>query len=223
MDLIEHFFTSGKILKEQRKAAIELIEDYCLTSKSRDIFISKLFLLFEQNLAHGKSLNESASVLESLVKMVIHHKSAPTIMAVNFSPGIACKRNILSHIQRAKFKLDVAVFTISDNDIRDELINAKNRGVQVRIITDNDKAMDEGSDIRFLSDNNIDIKIDQTSNHMHHKFSICDEKIVLTGSYNWTLSAAKFNQENTIEISDTETVNAFQEEFNQLWQKLTHY
>lgn len=110
------------------------------------------------------------------------------------------------------------MFTISDDRITNALIEAKNNDVTIRIITDNDKVKDEGSDIKDLFYNCIDVKIDNTPNHMHHKFMIVDQKMVLTGSYNWTRSAAKYHQENIISIEDEYIASKFLNEFNRLWE-----
>lgn len=77
--------------------------------------------------------------------------------------------------------------------------------------------MDTGSDIKSLSNEGIPVKVDNTPNHMHHKFMIVDREIILTGSYNWTRSAAMYNQENVLSTNDKILVNKFSEEFNKLW------
>lgn len=137
---------------------------------------------------------------------------------VFFSPGENCVNHIIELIRSSINDLDICVFTISDDRITNALIEAKNNDVTIRIITDNDKVKDEGSDIKDLFYNGIDVKIDNTPNHMHHKFMIVDQKMVLTGSYNWTRSAAKYNQENIISIEDEYIASKFLNEFNRLWE-----
>ncbi len=44
---------------------------------------------------------------------------------------------------------------------------------------------------------------------MHHKFCIIDEKKVMTGSYNWTVKARRYNKENMLLIDDEDTVRNF--------------
>ena len=55
--------------------------------------------------------------------------------------------------------------------------------------------LDLGSDIERHVKAGIAVKVDRTEHHMHHKFAVVDGKSVVTGSYNWTKSAAEFNQE----------------------------
>jgi len=55
---------------------------------------------------------------------------------------------------------------------------------------------------------------------MHDKFCLFDNKILITGSYNWTYSAEKRNSENIIITDDEIVCNAFNEHFSFLWQNL---
>jgi phosphatidylserine/phosphatidylglycerophosphate/cardiolipin synthase-like enzyme len=52
---------------------------------------------------------------------------------------------------------------------------------------------------------------------MHHKFAIIDNRLLLTGSYNWTLSANNRNDENLMAIDDPEIIKIFQNQFVNLW------
>ncbi|GAJ21443.1 unnamed protein product, partial [marine sediment metagenome] len=52
---------------------------------------------------------------------------------------------------------------------------------------------------------------------MHHKFAIIDNRLLLTGSYNWTFSAYNRNDENLMIIDDPEIIEIFQNQFVNLW------
>ena len=136
---------------------------------------------------------------------------------IAFSPGSDCKKLILDTIREATHKLDVCVFTISDDTISDALKAAFDRGIEIRILTDNFKVSDEGSDIEYLYNSGIDIRIDRSEHHMHHKFMVADGLVTITGSYNWTRSAEKYNQENVIWINDAQFSSSFLSEFETLW------
>ena len=136
---------------------------------------------------------------------------------VYFSPGDDCVNHIIELIESAISELAICVFTISDDRITRAIVEAMKNGIAVRIISDNFKMEDTGSDIEDLSRAGIPVKLDTTENHMHHKFCIVDKKIVLTGSYNWTRSAALYNQENVISTDDEFVVEKFVSEFEKLW------
>ncbi len=143
-----------------------------------------------------------------------------TTMEVCFSPGDECLQAIRKLFGQAERTVDVCVFTITDDRIASAIIEAHQRGVRVRIITDNDKAHDEGSDVRRLEAAGMSVREDRTECHMHHKFAIFDGRTVLTGSYNWTRGAARNNEENLVVSNDFRMVGPFEREFNALWGRL---
>lgn len=136
---------------------------------------------------------------------------------VAFSPGDDCLEVIRDEFARARKKVDVCVFTITDDRIRAAMLDAKRRGVAIRVISDNDKSMDEGSDVEPLRRAGVEVRVDRTEAHMHHKFAVYDGARVLTGSYNWTRSAANYNQENVVVTPDPVVVERFAHEFERLW------
>ncbi|OWP61489.1 hypothetical protein CDA63_19175 [Hymenobacter amundsenii] len=142
---------------------------------------------------------------------------------VYFSPQDECVAAIQEFIQEARQTLDVCVFTLADNRLTDELVAAHRRGVQVRLLTDNDKLTDRGSDVRAIEEAGIPVRIDRTDHHMHHKFALADNRLVLTGSYNWTRSAAEYNLENLLISPDPALVSRYVGEFARLWAELAAF
>jgi phosphatidylserine/phosphatidylglycerophosphate/cardiolipin synthase-like enzyme len=137
-----------------------------------------------------------------------------------FSPGESCRQQILTLLRRAVKKADICVFTITDNEISDQILRTHQRGVKVRVITDDDKSLDRGSDIERLGKKGVEICFDGTPFHMHHKYAIFDAQTLLTGSYNWTRSAATRNEENILVTDDRRFVGPYQNHFDGLWSKL---
>ena len=87
----------------------------------------------------------------------------------------------------------------------------------MRVISDDDKAHDRGSDVHRLADSGVPVRTDHSPNHMHHKFAIFDRMLLVNGSYNWTRSAAERNEENLVVTDDQRIVGCFQAEFEKLW------
>ncbi|MFD2785750.1 phospholipase D-like domain-containing protein [Hymenobacter rubripertinctus] len=142
---------------------------------------------------------------------------------VYFSPQDECVAAIQEFIRSARQTLDVCVFTVADNRLTDELLAAHRRGVRVRLLTDNDKLTDRGSDVRAIEEAGIPVRIDRTDHHMHHKFALSDNRLVLTGSYNWTRSAAEYNLENLLISPDPALVSRYVGEFARLWAELAAF
>ena len=136
-----------------------------------------------------------------------------------FSPGRECRATIIDGLRRAVVSVDICVFTITDNQLCDEILHVHRRRLPVRIITDNDKAEDHGSDIETLHKAGVPVRTDETQYHMHHKFTVLDGQSVITGSYNWTRGAAEQNNENLVIITERPTVADFIAEFEKLWRE----
>ncbi len=140
-----------------------------------------------------------------------------------FSPGEECRDTIIQQINSAITRLKICVFTISDDSITHAIVAAHKKGREIKVITDNDKSLDMGSDVERLAKEGIMVKIDNTSNHMHHKFMVVDDRNVITGSYNWTQSAARYNHENILLTNEAGVVKSFLNEFDQLWKEMSPY
>ncbi len=137
-----------------------------------------------------------------------------------FSPRDDVPSRIVRLMEAARRTLDICVFTITDDRVSNAIRDAAQRRVTVRIITDNDKSEDLGSDIDRLARLGIPVRVDRTEYHMHHKFALFDNQLLLTGSYNWTRSAARQNQENVIITRERRLIGTFAREFETLWREL---
>ena len=124
---------------------------------------------------------------------------------------------LVKEMRRARRSADVCVYTITDDRISDGLIGIARRGVRVRVISDDGKSTDRGSDIRRLRDAGIEVSWDRSSAHMHHKFCVFDEVRLVTGSFNWTRAASGENNENLLLTTEPTLVSAFLAEFKRLW------
>lgn len=158
-----------------------------------------------------KWLEQVIKTLEVRCSPVRGHASA------HFSPGESCRQRIRGLCQQARESVDVCVYTISDDQLSDELIAVHRRGVAVRIISDNEKRFDAGSDIQRLIDQGVPLRIDNSPFHMHHKFALFDGRLLLNGSFNWTRSASVSNEENLLVTDDPHLVAEYAREFDRLW------
>ncbi|MEM9415285.1 MAG: phospholipase D-like domain-containing protein [Planctomycetota bacterium] len=133
-----------------------------------------------------------------------------------FSPGQDIRQLIERELREAKHSVELCIFTITDDRITDDIIAAHQRGVNVRVITDNDKQYDTGSDIARMVKQHVPIRFDPDDDHMHQKFAIIDGRTLITGSYNWTRGATR-NHENILIFDHADTVKRFADEFERLW------
>ena len=141
------------------------------------------------------------------------------MISSHFSPGTEILDAILARLETCSSEIDICVYTLSDDRLMDAILQCHREGITLRILSDNDKMFDQGSDIQMLHRAGLAVKVDNSPAHMHHKFMVVDRSTVLTGSYNWTRSAATKNAENLVVIEDQETARQFTEEFERLWQQ----
>jgi phosphatidylserine/phosphatidylglycerophosphate/cardiolipin synthase-like enzyme len=145
---------------------------------------------------------------------------APSASArVLFTPGHDCVSEIVRRFELTRQQADVAVFTVTDDRITHAILDAHQRGIRIRLVTDNDKAGDLGSDADRLARAGIPVRFDPDEAHMHHKFAVFDQSVLLTGSYNWTRGAAELNHENIVVTDDPALVGQFLEGFERLWNR----
>jgi phosphatidylserine/phosphatidylglycerophosphate/cardiolipin synthase-like enzyme len=181
---------------------------------------NKAFDLFRtHHQKHPENFVYGTNWLERVVKTIDNVKSEliPHRSTAYFSPGKSCLSQIVNSISAARKSIDVCVFTISDDRISEALLKAHKSGVDVRIVSDNDKSNDRGSDIYFLAEQGVPIKLDRSSYHMHHKFALFDQRFLINGSFNWTRSATTSNEENITVLYDKHLIDSFSNTFVSLW------
>jgi phosphatidylserine/phosphatidylglycerophosphate/cardiolipin synthase-like enzyme len=204
--------------KETKKEFKELLSSNLPKTDDLNFLSHKAFLLLkEKEKINSFDINWLEDVLNTINLFRIE-KNADEIVC--FSPQNHCSETICDFLDKAENSIQICVFTISDDSITKKITQCHERGVKIKIITDNDKQYDRGSDINYLAGKGLEIKIDMSHHHMHHKFAIVDNKSILTGSYNWTRSAEKYNQENLIITDSANMVQLFKNEFKRLWEQM---
>ena len=146
---------------------------------------------------------------------------------VLFFPDVdtANKRGAYEDLSRvlssAENNLCVCVFAFSSWRLIDILISAHRKGVIVRVITDREQMASNASQVERLRSSGIQVRHNNNTYFMHHKFAIIDDQCLVNGSLNWTQQGMHGNQENVVISSDTRIVAPFMERFEHLW-KLYH-
>ena len=158
--------------------------------------------------------------LEQVVKTLdAADEAAPVVSSAYFSPGDTCLRRLCDLMRGCRDTLDICVFTIADDRLTEAILDCHARGVQVRVVSDNDKQHDSGSDIDRLRAQGVQVRVDDAPSHMHHKFALFDGRVLANGSFNWTRSATRDNDENLVVSDDANLVRVFGLQFGKLWQQ----
>jgi mitochondrial cardiolipin hydrolase len=210
-----------QLTRSERRALQAVLEDRRASEAVLAVFRSRAFSLARDSVTDPRARQVISWLEETLLALSpTQGVSDSARMEAHFSPGEGPLRAIVELIEGARGSVEVCVFTVTDDRITRALLEAHRRGLRVRVVSDNDKSLDPGSDMRRLSEAGIPVRLDRTEAHMHHKFALFDRKRLLTGSYNWTRSAAEVNHENVLISDDARLVQPFGRAFDALWDSL---
>lgn len=134
-----------------------------------------------------------------------------------FSPHEPVRTHIVRLLSQAQERIEVLAFAFTDDEIGAALVERHQAGVAVRVVFERRNARGVGSEFPLLQAAGVDILHDGNCYTMHHKVIIIDQRIVITGSYNFTARAESINDENTLIIYDPILAAAYSEEFARVY------
>lgn len=141
-----------------------------------------------------------------------------------FSPSPEAVKLIQRTISKAEHSIDVAAYSFTSYKIADALIDAHQRGVDVRVLLDKGQGKRHYRAIEDMQAAGIPIRINRHYAIMHDKYIIIDGKTLETGSFNYTANAEKRNAENVIVIKNNKTLAAaYFQNWENLWDEGEKY
>ena len=123
-----------------------------------------------------------------------------------------CEAALISEIGKAKKSIYIAVFSFTRFNIANALNKAAAKGATVKILWDKKQleSSEYGSKIlEILKKGKVEVILIDKESKMHHKFMVIDKETVTTGSYNFTTSASKYNDENLVIFQDKKIAEKF--------------
>ena len=145
---------------------------------------------------------------------------------------------IEEQLDEARTSIDMALFVFTAQQLADALQGGVNAGLQIRLIADPSFASRSFSEVLDLlgvglPDRNCKLEKDNQpfnkglkgvgtprlarGDKLHHKFAVIDNKKVITGSFNWSPSAAHTNDETLMVIHSPQLAKHFTREMDRLW------
>ncbi len=118
-------------------------------------------------------------------------------------------------IDAARLTVDVAIYDLNLWSIRDALLAAHRRGVQVRVVAESDNL--ERAEFQELIQAGIPVLGDRREGLMHHKFVVIDGYEVWTGSMNFTIGSAYRGNNNLLQIQSTRLAENYTHEFEEMF------
>jgi phosphatidylserine/phosphatidylglycerophosphate/cardiolipin synthase-like enzyme len=142
---------------------------------------------------------------------------------VYFSDTDHPDRAIVDLIRSAHVRLEAAIYDLTDRRIAQALADAPRRHVDTWVVMDESEARRPGSQAPLLQralGDHFALRTGRGGGRhaiMHHKFLVADDRVVATGSFNWTREAECCNWENLVILDDPGLARAFEEEFRRIW------
>ncbi len=137
--------------------------------------------------------------------------SSPTASSYRGGPD----ESLAAAIDLARISVDVAIYDLNLWSVRDALINAHRRGIDVRLVTESDN-MDE-QEVQELKEAGIEVLGDREEGLMHDKFVIIDRSEVWTGSMNFTTGGGYLDNNNLIRLQSSKLAVDYTHEFEQMF------
>ena len=131
-----------------------------------------------------------------------------------FCPEDSCKDHIIEVLGKAEKSIYFMTFSFTHDEIGNALLKKDKEGIEIKGIFEKQQNS-QYSQYEKLS--NLNVKWDNNKYKVHHKVFIVDEKIVIAGSMNPTISGDERNDENILIIYDEGMAKKFIGEFEKIW------
>ncbi len=153
----------------------------------------------------------AASLSSDWVQVYFTDPYAPRAREVEGGPDEA----LAASIYAARSSVHMAIYDLNLWSIRDALLDAHARGLDVRLVVEADN-MDR-RELQELAQAGIPLVADTSRNYMHNKFVVIDGYEVWTGSSNYTVSDMYGNRNNILRLRSSELAANYANEFDEMF------
>jgi phosphatidylserine/phosphatidylglycerophosphate/cardiolipin synthase-like enzyme len=142
-----------------------------------------------------------------------------TPIFVVFSPEDKPVQHIVPYLQNARRNIRFLAFSYTQPDMGDAMLERIKNGVTVEGVFETVGSDSQFSEMLPLHCAGGKIRRDGNPGFLHHKVIIIDNRIVITGSFNFSDSANTKNNENVIIIDNADIAKRYLEEFQRIWKE----
>ena len=140
------------------------------------------------------------------------------VLGVYFTPPTDAAAAIVQAIDGSEREVLVQAYGFTHNAIAQALVRAHQRGVAVRVLLDKKSQTSNGYVMGVLAHAQIELRQDGKHAIAHNKVMVIDEAIVITGSFNFTNSAASRNAENFLVLKSDELAQKYKLQWQNHWE-----
>ncbi|PKN91528.1 MAG: hypothetical protein CVU44_19425 [Chloroflexi bacterium HGW-Chloroflexi-6] len=142
------------------------------------------------------------------------------VVETYFSPDDGAGKRILELLKGAQSSIYFLAFSFTTDDFAEILVSKSRQGLIVAGVMDEGQiSSNTGGEYDRFKEASLSVYMDGNPSNMHHKVFIIDESIVIFGSYNFSASAERRNDENVMIVFDPEFAAQFRAEFERVYEQ----
>ena len=143
------------------------------------------------------------------------------IQVIFTSEDPAIEQAIVPALNSATKSIRFLAFSFTDFPMAEAMINRAKSGVNVAGVFEKVGSDTDASELKTLFCANIPVRRDGNSAFMHNKVIVVDERLVITGSLNYSTNAEESNDENVIVIDNPDIAKLYLQDFDKVWSLAT--
>jgi len=140
-----------------------------------------------------------------------------TAVQVYFSPEDDVLNRIIPIVAGAQSSIRFLAFSFTDYPLAKTMIDRYAAGVDVAGVYEKTGSETESAELRTFFCAGVPVRQDGNPRFMHHKLIVVDDRILISGSFNFSNNATDNNDENVIIIDNPEIASLYIQEFDQVW------
>jgi phosphatidylserine/phosphatidylglycerophosphate/cardiolipin synthase-like enzyme len=141
-----------------------------------------------------------------------------TEVDIYFSPDDGVQNALVHLLNGAQESIYFLAYSFTSNQLGDIVREKAKAGLTVEGVMDAEQIVsNQGTEYDPFQQAGLMVREDGNEGLMHHKVFIVDRKIVAFGSYNFSQSAEKNNDENLIIVYNEAIAQQFLQEFDRVW------
>ena len=125
---------------------------------------------------------------------------------------------ILPYLANAQSSIRFMAFSFTYDNMEDVITDRFENGVDVAGVFEKVGSSTEYSELGDMYCSKMNVRRDGNGGFLHHKVVIVDERIVITGSLNFSDNANDSNDENVIIVDNADIASLYLEEFERVWE-----
>jgi phosphatidylserine/phosphatidylglycerophosphate/cardiolipin synthase-like enzyme len=142
-----------------------------------------------------------------------------TLVEVYFSPDDHVETALSRLLRGARWSIQFLAYSFTSNALGEAVLRSKAAGLSVSGVMDAEQGpSNTGTELPSFQSAGLDVRLDGNPGQMHEKVMIVDGQAVVLGSYNFTASADRSNDENLIIVHDPVIAQQFADEFRRIYE-----